>query len=80
MRKTGKCCFCGKPFDLYGNSPDPVDMRKNARCCDSCDTNIVIPARIGYVEALREGGDDAAAVFLGLTRIAAANHVFSCQQ
>lgn len=68
MKQNGKCCFCGRPYANYGNNPDPVDMREDARCCNMCNANIVLPARIGYVDSWREGGEDAAAFFLGLTR------------
>lgn len=42
----GKCCFCGKNYFGFGNNPDPVAKDINKRCCDSCNSKIVIPARI----------------------------------
>ena len=45
---TGKefnCCICGRPSLGYGNNPDPV--RTEGRCCDSCNDQYVIPARMG---------------------------------
>ena len=42
------CCICDKLFiGGYGNNPDPVVTKPyDARCCDVCNTNAVIPARI----------------------------------
>ena len=43
---TKICCICGKPFVGYGNNPYPVVKDENARCCDTCNDIVVIPARI----------------------------------
>ena len=40
------CCICGKKFTGWGNNPWPVVKDEDARCCDECDNNSVIPARI----------------------------------
>ena len=40
------CCICKKKFTEYGNDPWPVMMNEKALCCDSCDINIVLPARL----------------------------------
>jgi hypothetical protein len=46
------CCFCGETFHDYGNNPNPVNNEAGARCCDSCNASIVIPARIeAYLQA-----------------------------
>jgi len=37
------CCICGKEYDGYGNNAEPV---KAGRCCDDCNINQVIPARL----------------------------------
>lgn len=37
------CPICGKRFKGYGNNPRPV--KKEGRCCDECNRNVVIPAR-----------------------------------
>lgn len=37
------CCICGKRYHGYGNNAEPV---KDGECCDECDYNVVIPARI----------------------------------
>ena len=39
-----KCCICGKEFIGYGNDPWPVV--DEGECCDTCNINIVLPARI----------------------------------
>ena len=38
------CCICGKEFEGYGNNPYPV--AEDGVCCDDCNMNKVIPARI----------------------------------
>ena len=68
MERNGQCCFCGKPYSDYGNNPAPVDMRENARCCNECNANIVIPARIEFDDTLKLDGEEAAGLFLALTR------------
>ena len=40
--KEGVCCICGKPYDNYGNNAKPF---RDGRCCDECDTKVVIPYR-----------------------------------
>lgn len=37
------CCICGKEYIGYGNNAEPV---KAGRCCDDCNINQVIPARL----------------------------------
>lgn len=46
MNKPYKCCFCGKIFKDCGNNPEPVISSKNRKCCDSCNIERVIPARL----------------------------------
>ena len=49
---TWECVLCKQMFiGGYGNNPEPVvNIYKpetfNARCCDACNTNQVIPARL----------------------------------
>lgn len=38
-----RCSICGKGYAGYGNNAEPVN---NGRCCDNCNTYIVIPRRI----------------------------------
>jgi len=40
------CCICGKEFEGWGNDPCPVVMDEKAKCCDKCDMEVVLPARI----------------------------------
>lgn len=37
------CCICHKPIKGYGNNAEPVC---SGRCCDKCNYEVVIPARI----------------------------------
>ena len=37
------CSICGKEYKGYGNNAQPIN---NGRCCDQCNTVIVIPRRI----------------------------------
>ena len=46
-----KCCLCGREFYGYGNNPWPA--AKDGRCCDDCNADVVLPAR---VEMIRAGG------------------------
>jgi DNA-directed RNA polymerase subunit RPC12/RpoP len=43
-----KCIICGKEFEGYGNNPWPVKAK--GRCCDECNLNFVIPARLKMVK------------------------------
>ena len=45
-----KCCFCNATIDGYGNSIRPLFRGRNARCCDKCNLDIIIPFRM--LEAL----------------------------
>lgn len=45
MKKV-KCCICGKYINGYSNNPWPINNEENARCCDDCNINVVVPARI----------------------------------
>lgn len=39
-----ECCLCGKKFTGWGNSPWPLS--DFGECCDECNMQKVIPARI----------------------------------
>ena len=45
-----KCVLCKEHFTGYGNNPDPLAQGKG-ECCDVCNTNQVIPARIKMMVA-----------------------------
>lgn len=39
-----KCVLCGKEIEGYGNNPAP--LADEGKCCDSCNSKRVIPARL----------------------------------
>lgn len=39
-----KCVICKKDFVGWGNNPSPV--KNNGECCDDCNLNKVVPARM----------------------------------
>lgn len=45
-KKVRKCCICSKgmPVGYYGNNPEPIKI--SGVCCDECNRNVVIPARL----------------------------------
>ena len=40
------CCFCGVDYGRYGNNAQPLF---DGRCCNTCNTELVIPARISMM-------------------------------
>ena len=56
MKKT--CCLCGVEFEGYGNNPAPV--KESGECCDRCNAEKVIPARLETLLALGENADEFA--------------------
>lgn len=40
------CCICGQLFNEYGNDPYPV--KEHGQCCNKCNWDKVIPARVNY--------------------------------
>ena len=52
------CCICGKQFVGYGNNPWPVNDDENARCCDPCNIDVVIPARFDNIMRRSSGGTE----------------------
>lgn len=52
MNKKYVCCICGKEFEGYGNNPWPIGndvYSEEDRCCDKCNLDYVIPARIALL-------------------------------
>lgn len=53
------CCICNKPIEptasgwAGGNNADPV---ADGRCCNRCDNEVVIPARIRLMMRAADGG------------------------
>lgn len=56
-----KCCICGGQLGKYGNNAEPV---KHGQCCDKCNNEVVIPARLSshktesIADSLLDGIDD----------------------
>lgn len=44
--KNRKCCICGDKISGFGRNPWPVVKKEGAECCDFCDSNVVLRARI----------------------------------
>ena len=44
IRKKQTCCICGAKFTGCGNDPWP--LRDEGRCCKTCDSLLVLPARV----------------------------------
>jgi len=48
-----ECCICTMPIQeekatgwKYGNNAEPYGTPENNRCCNACNSSIVIPTRI----------------------------------
>lgn len=50
LSDTFECCLCHQKFKGYGNNPYPLVTDKGARCCDKCNYEKVIPARIALYD------------------------------
>lgn len=50
-----KCCFCNKTIDKYNlNEINPIKTTsENAKCCNDCNTKIVIPTRLNMLNILK---------------------------
>ena len=46
-----KCCLCGKTIESgFGNNPAPIPTKnEDDECCDECNMEKVIPARLGML-------------------------------
>ena len=42
------CVLCGEPYQGYGNNPWP--MANAGRCCDQCNLDKVLPARLKHIK------------------------------
>lgn len=47
---AGKCSLCGGNYIFGGNNPQPVIDDYDARCCERCDAEIVLPARLNHIK------------------------------
>ena len=64
------CCICGKLCEGYGNNPWPVC--KEGECCDECNYDKVIPARIANIakdSMSRHAKEDAIDTAYGLSEL-----------
>jgi hypothetical protein len=52
---TGECCICGRAYTGSGNNPRPV--KEDGECCDACNEQYVIPARIRDVMRQKEAAE-----------------------
>ena len=43
--EIGKCSICGDLYGHFGNNPEPL-RGHDQRCCDWCNTYLVVPARL----------------------------------
>ena len=43
------CCICGKMYTGWGNNPYPVVKDPEARCCDACNQEKVLAARLAQM-------------------------------
>ena len=53
------CCICGQVCMDFGNNPWPVNNDKEARCCDRCNKEVVIPARIKQIMENNNGTEQS---------------------
>ena len=51
-KQSNVCCICGKEFSEYGNNPYPV--KDEGVCCDKCNYDAVIPARMDMMFPARK--------------------------
>ena len=50
------CCLCGIISAGYGNNPQPI--KKEGRCCDECNADQVLPARLELIKIKAKYGKD----------------------
>ena len=56
---TGKlyeCCICGITDHGYGNNPDHI--KKEGKCCDECNADQVVPARLELYKIMKQYGNN----------------------
>lgn len=51
LNRAGSCCLCDGDFFDFGHNPWPLvpDDDDYSRCCDSCNTSKVLPARLAML-------------------------------
>ena len=45
-----ECCICHKVVREWGNDPFPINKEDGAQCCDRCNIEKVVPARLALVK------------------------------
>ena len=51
-----QCCLCDELCETYGNNPAPLIMKRDARCCNTCNSYKIIPARMAeYGQQVERG-------------------------
>ena len=50
---------CGKAFTGHGKDPAPVVNYPSARCCDDCNSRVVLPMRLERVRESDKAKRDA---------------------
>ena len=50
------CCFCKVKIMGYGNNPRPLTSL--GRCCDNCNLEHVIPARMISLKAIKNYAEE----------------------
>jgi len=71
--KNPKCCICGNECENeWGNNPAPLPVKKNDVCCDECNANIVVWARLnpdlGFIKAFSKINISGICEELGIDR------------
>ena len=49
------CCICGREVKGWSNNPAPIVNEQGAKCCDVCNWEKVIPARISTMRKEKNG-------------------------
>lgn len=55
-KKVRHCVICGKvlPKGEYGNNPEPVKPFSSGVCCNDCNMDKVLPARLAALPKRQE--------------------------
>lgn len=54
-----KCCICGKVLRrITGEGNNPWPVRDKGECCDMCNMNYVVPARIEMMTPPLDGEEE----------------------